>query len=89
MGKRTRRYEVQFTACLLTCGPYPGDIENTGFSPSASEWETRKKYQADVMKWWRDWHAGTDTPTQKSQFKFYRRFRTWQKVFLRRQAYDV
>ncbi len=80
MGKRTRRYEVEFTACLLACGPVPTAVFESGTA--------RQTYKREIMQWWRDWHAGTDTPTQKSQFKFYRKFRTWQKVYLRRARYE-
>ncbi len=89
MGKRTRRYEIQFTACLLACGPMPW-LNYKGDGPWFSDGvgRSRKDYQSEVMQWWIDWHAGTDTPTSKSQFRFYKKFRTWQKVYLRRTQYD-
>ncbi len=89
MGKRTRRYEVEFTTCLLVVGPLPDLHDNDTAHFKYDVRQVREHYKRAVMQWWVDWHGQIDTPpTGKSQFKFYRKFRTWQKVNLRRQDRD-
>ena len=87
MSKKRRRYEVEFTACLLACGRLPkGSFHDNSAAHFKSEtWQVREEYQWEVMQWWIDWHGNTNTPpTEKSQFRFYKKFRTWQKIYLRR-----
>ena len=81
MGKRTRRYETEFVTCLLVNGPLPDGLES--FPGSA-----RVEYRAAVMDWWRNWHGALDTPpTEKSCWRFWKRYRTWLKVNSRRLDY--
>ena len=95
MGRRSRRYEVEFMACLIAVGPHPSIPRQDSRSPlslvqpGSEQWVAVKRYQADVMNWWYDWHgAQKDKPTNRSKFRFYKKFRTWQKIYLRRTEED-
>lgn len=79
MGRRTRRYETQFLTCLLVHGPMPCD--------DAFNDVDYINYRDAVMVWWYDSHKGAP-PQRRSQWKFWKRYRTWYKVRDRRVSSD-
>lgn len=77
MGRRRRRYEKQFLACLLVLGPPP----HNDFAFGSDNYITALGgYYQDVKEWWFNSHDNDTPPTTRSQFRFCKRYMTWTRL---------
>ena len=81
MGRRTRRYETEFHACLLTLGPPPVNESVFGNDLYITALDG---YKQDVREWWFTWHNNNTPPGSKSQNKFCKRYMRWVWIRLRK-----
>lgn len=82
MGRRTRRYQTEFLACLLALGPPPYRVlEDADFKVAIAYAKEVEEYKKQVCNWWVAWHGGLDTPPRsKSQYRFCKRYMNWCKI---------